>query len=81
MDTHFSVSDIGDHTITLHWADYTLTTSLTHDPVYEWRKLTREPNGPQRAQQNPKSPMDPKRAQQTPGNPTDPMEANTGQFG
>ena len=32
--THFAVLDIGDHTITLHCTNYMLTTSLTHDPVY-----------------------------------------------
>ena len=34
LDTYFVVLDISDHTITLHCADYMLTTSLTHDPVY-----------------------------------------------
>ena len=34
LDTHFAVLDIGDCTITLHCADYMLTTSLTHDPVH-----------------------------------------------
>ena len=34
LDTHFAVLDIGDGTITLHCADYTLTTSLTHDPIH-----------------------------------------------
>ena len=34
LDTLFSVLDIGDHTITLCCTDYTLTTSLTRDPVY-----------------------------------------------
>ena len=34
LDTHFAVLDVGDHTITLYCTDYTLTTSLTHDPVY-----------------------------------------------
>ena len=35
LDTHFTVLDLGDCTITLCCADYTLTTSLSHDPVYE----------------------------------------------
>ena len=35
LDTHFAVLDIGDCIITLHCADYMLTTSLTHDPVYD----------------------------------------------
>ena len=34
LGTHFVVLDIGDCTITLGCADYMLTTSLTHDPVY-----------------------------------------------
>ena len=34
LDTHFTVLDIGNRTITLHCADYMLITSLTHDPVY-----------------------------------------------
>ena len=34
LGTYFSVLDIGDHTITLHCADYMLPTSLTHDPVH-----------------------------------------------
>ena len=35
LDTHFAVLDIGDRTITLHCADYTLTTSLTRDLVHD----------------------------------------------
>ena len=35
LDTHFAVLDIGDCTITLHCADYMMTTSLTHDPIYD----------------------------------------------
>ena len=35
LDTHFAVLDIGDHTITLCCTDYTLTTSLIHDPVHD----------------------------------------------
>ena len=35
LDTHFAVLDIGDSTITLCCNDYMLTTSLTHDPVYD----------------------------------------------
>ena len=35
LDTYFAMLDIGDHTITLHCTDYTLTTSLTCDPVYD----------------------------------------------
>ena len=35
LDTHFAVLDIGHHTITLHCADYMLTTNLTCDPVYD----------------------------------------------
>ena len=35
LDTHFAVLDIGDCTITLRWADYMLTTSLTHDLVHD----------------------------------------------
>ena len=35
MDTDFAVLDIGDHTITLHCTDYTLTTSLTCDLTYD----------------------------------------------
>ena len=34
LDIHFAVLDIGDCTITLYCADYILTTSLAHDPVY-----------------------------------------------
>ena len=34
LDTHFTVLDIGNCTITLHCTDYMLTTSLTHDPVH-----------------------------------------------
>ena len=33
LDTHFTVLDISDCTITLHCADYMLITSLTHNPV------------------------------------------------
>ena len=35
LETHFAMPDIGDSTITLHFADYILTTSLTHDPVHD----------------------------------------------
>ena len=35
LDTHFTVLDLGDHIITLHYTDYMLTTSLTYDPVYD----------------------------------------------
>ena len=38
LDTHFAVLDIGDYTITLHCDDYTLTTSLTHDSLHDWKK-------------------------------------------
>ena len=34
LDTHFFVLDISDCTITLSYADYMLTTSLTGDPVH-----------------------------------------------
>ena len=34
LDTHFAVLDIGDYNITLHYADYTLTTSLIHNSIY-----------------------------------------------
>ena len=34
LDTYFAVLDIGDHTITLPYADYMLTTSLTHNPLH-----------------------------------------------
>ena len=34
LETYFTVLDIGDHTITLHCANYMLTTSLTCNPVY-----------------------------------------------
>ena len=34
LDTHFAVLDIGNCTITLHCADYMLTTSFTCNPVY-----------------------------------------------
>ena len=37
LDTQFAVLDIGDCTITLHCADYMLTTSLTHDSISDWR--------------------------------------------
>ena len=33
LDTNFTMLDIGDFTITLHYADYMLTTSLTHDSI------------------------------------------------
>ena len=33
LDIYSIVLDIGDCTIILHYADYTFTTSLTHDPV------------------------------------------------
>ena len=35
LDIHFAVLEISGHTITLHCIDYMLTTSLTHDPVYD----------------------------------------------
>ena len=35
LDTHFAVLDIGDYTITFGYADYTLTTSLTHNLVHD----------------------------------------------
>ena len=35
LDIYFAVLDIGDCTITLHCADYILTTSLTYDPVHD----------------------------------------------
>ena len=35
LDTHFAVLDIGDCTITFCYADYTLTTSLTHNLVHD----------------------------------------------
>ena len=35
LDTNFAVLDIGDCTITLCCAAYTLTTSFTHNPVYD----------------------------------------------
>ena len=35
LDTRFAVLDIGNYTITLCCANYMLTTSLTHDPVYD----------------------------------------------
>ena len=31
LDIHFALLDIGDYTITLHCANYMLTTSLTHN--------------------------------------------------
>ena len=34
LDTHFFMLDISDCTITLSYADYMLTTSLTGDPVH-----------------------------------------------
>ena len=34
LDTHFTVLDIGNCTITLHCVDYILTTSLAYNPVY-----------------------------------------------
>ena len=37
LDTYFTVLNISDHTITLHRADYMLTTSLTHDPIDDYR--------------------------------------------
>ena len=36
LETHSAVLDIGDHIITLHCADYMLTTSLTHDLVHNY---------------------------------------------
>ena len=36
LNTHFTVLDIGDHTITLHCDDNMLTTSLTHDLLLDW---------------------------------------------
>ena len=33
--THFDILDIGDHTITSCFIDYMLTSSFTHDPVYD----------------------------------------------
>ena len=35
LDTYFAVLDIGNHTITLHCADYKLTTSLTYGPIHD----------------------------------------------
>ena len=34
LDTYFAVLDIGDYTITLYCADYTLATNLTCDPLH-----------------------------------------------
>ena len=35
LNTQFAVLNIGNHTINLHCTDYMLTTSLTHDHVYD----------------------------------------------
>ena len=35
LDTYFVVLHISDSTITSHCTNYTLTTSLTHDPVHD----------------------------------------------
>ena len=35
LDIYFAMLDTSDHTITLHCTYYMLTTSLTHNPVYD----------------------------------------------